>query len=93
MKKVWIVAPTFALIAIIGFGLLSSGGLRESCLAYGGAGLAIYSFLAIFIYGLAYLFGGHGHEKMPISTKMLFGYLLLLLVITVFTLIYFMAHN
>lgn len=93
MKKVWIAMPTFVLIIVVLVGFISSGSLRTNCLAYGGVGLAIYAFFAIFIYGLAYAFGGHSHERMPLGTKLLFWYLLALLIITVFTMIYFMAHN
>ncbi|WP_461240135.1 LasU family protein [Paucilactobacillus sp. N302-9] len=94
MNKVWIVTPTVILIIIVITGLMSSGSTHNNLLAYGSVGLALYSFFAIFIYGLVYYTkNGHLRQKMPAGVTWLFVYLIAVLTITVVTMIYFMAHN
>ncbi|WP_125703329.1 LasU family protein [Lacticaseibacillus daqingensis] len=98
MKKILIASPTFVFLVMVILGLFGhqSAGSQSNLLGFGTMGLIGYSFIAIFAYGLSFAFQGHSHVKfsqMPRGSKLLFEYLIAVLVVTLFTAIYFMAHN
>lgn len=99
MKKFLIASPTFVLLAIIITGLLTPNPKPELCdnlLVFATVGLIGYSFAATFIYGIALSSQGHANQKladMPFGRKLLFSYLLAVLVITVAIVIFLMAHH
>lgn len=98
MKKILIASPTFVFLVMVILGLFGqqSAGLRSNLLGFGTMGLIGYSFIAIFAYGLSFAFQGHSHvrfSQMPRGSQLLFEYLIAVLVVTLFTAIYFMAHN
>lgn len=81
------------------FGLIDpalSANFKNNLLAFGMVGLAVYSFLAIFVYGLTFEFWGRSHAKlsqMPRGSKLLIEYLIAVLAITVILAIYMMTNN
>lgn len=99
MKKILIASPTFVLLAIIITGLVIPNPKPEmwnNLLVFATVGLIGYSFAAILLYGIALSSQGHANQKladMPFGRKLLFTYLLTVLVITVATVIFLMAHN
>jgi hypothetical protein len=98
MKKILVASPTLVFLVMVILGLFGqqSAGSRSNLLGFGTMGLVGYSFIAIFAYGLSFAFQGHSHmrfSQMPRGSKLLFGYLVAVLVITLITAIYFMAHN
>lgn len=99
MKKILIASPTFVLLALIMISLVtpsSKPDLWNNLLVFATVGLIGYSFAATFIYGIALSSQGHSNQKladMPLGRKLLFSYLLAVLVITVAIVIFLMAHN
>lgn len=88
MKKWCIATPTFGLMILILIGTYFHNG---NLLGFGVAGLASYSFLAIFITGLVLAF--QETAALSCANRILFAYLLTVLVLTLGGSIYFMAHN
>ncbi|WP_420877359.1 LasU family protein [Secundilactobacillus kimchicus] len=67
---------------------------QPTCLCHDG--LALYSFLAIFVYGLTLEFQGRSHAKlsqMPGGSMHLFEYLIAVLVIALILAMYLMTNN
>lgn len=88
MKKWRIATPTFVLMIPTLIGTYFHNG---NLLRFGVAGLAGYSFLAIFVTGLALAL--QGVATLSCANQILFGYLLTVLILTLGVPIYFMAHN
>jgi len=99
MKKILVAIPTFILIALVFTSLVTNwftSELRVNLLGFSAVGLIGYSFIALFIYGLSFASHGESNKKfseMSIGSKLLFSYLLAVLVLTLLISIYFMAHN
>lgn len=80
MKKVWIASPTFVLLTMVLVGAVATGirpHLRNNLLGFGAMGLIGYSFLAVFVYGIALIAHGQPNKlsEMPLGRKLLLGYL------------------
>ncbi|WP_373305665.1 LasU family protein [Secundilactobacillus yichangensis] len=99
MKNILVATPTFILIAIVFASWFTdwfTSDLRVNLLGFSAVGLIGYSFIALFVYGLSFTFHGEPNKKfseMSIGSKLLFSYLLTVLVLTLLISIYFMAHN
>ncbi|WP_057905943.1 LasU family protein [Loigolactobacillus bifermentans] len=88
MKKWLIATPTFILMILT---LIGTYFHNDNLLRFGVAGLAGYSFLAIFVTGLTLAF--QGVATLSCANRILFGYLLTVLVLTLGISIYFVVHN
>ncbi|WP_288530404.1 LasU family protein [uncultured Secundilactobacillus sp.] len=99
MKKTLIASPTFVLIIARVFELIDPAlipSVKNNLLAFVMTGLALYSFLVIFVSGLTLEFQGRSHAKlsqMPRGSKHLFDYLIAVLVITLIPAMYLMTNN
>ncbi|GAX02554.1 hypothetical protein IWT140_00151 [Secundilactobacillus pentosiphilus] len=98
MKKVWIASPTFILLAMVLVGAVATGispHLRNNLLGFGAMGLIGYSFVAVFVYGIA--LSAHGQpnklSEMPLGRKLLLSYLTAIWAITMAVVIFLMAQN